>query len=209
MKHILIVDDHLIVRQGVEFVTRELFDDVEFHHAQTLRNMMTILSEHQIDVLILDAQFPDGISIQFIPEIRHKYPHIKILVLSSFDEGTYALQFIEAGANGFISKLSDETVLQEAIKSIVEQGFYYTPLTQQLLALKKINPQIVNPLSILSEREMEVAQLLASGLGILEIANTLDLKQNTVSTFKKRIFQKLNVDNMVDLIELIKTYKPL
>lgn len=206
-KQILIVDDHLIVRQGIEFLLKDLFEDVTCHHAQTLTSMMQVLKSQAMDVLILDAQFPDGVSLQYIPDIKKEFPEIKILVFTSFEESTHALTFINAGADGYISKLSDESILLEALQNIVHQGFYYTPLTQHLLNLQKINPQFANPLSILSDRELEVAELLADGQGILEIGNVLNLKQNTISTFKKRIFQKMNVQNVKELTEIIKTYK--
>jgi DNA-binding NarL/FixJ family response regulator len=166
--------------------------------------MMIQLTNEKFDLLILDAQFPDGISVTYIHEIKLLQPQIKILVFTSFAEEHFSLKFINAGANGFLNKLSEEQSIKLAIQNVMEQGRHYSSFTEKLLDLSKFNPLLLNPVHHLSERELEIAKLLVNGYGNLEIANTLNIKQNTVSTFKKRIFEKLNINSIIDLIEIIK-----
>ena len=202
----LLADDHLIVRQGMQFMLEDLFENSQFFHASSIPQIIEKLAQNTIDVLLLDAQFPSGVSLSHIPEIRKMQPNIKILMFTSFEEEHFSLKFIEAGANGFLSKLSDEHEIKYALLHLVEQGHYYPTLTKKLLEISKNNPHVINPLNQLSDRELEIAKLYAKGFGNLEIANELALKQNTVSTFKKRIFEKLNIETVIDLIDLMKIH---
>ena len=205
----LIADDHNIVRQGMQMIIEDLMENFDIYHASNLRQISEQIRCHSIDIAILDAQFPDGNCLSLIPEIKRLQPELKILIFSSFNEEDYALKFITAGTNGFLSKLSEESEIRDAILQIIEIGKYYSPLTQKLLELSAHNPNLLNPLNQLSDRELQIAELYAKGYGNLEIANQLSLRQNTVSTFKKRIFEKLNVENIVDLIKLVKTHHNL
>jgi len=202
----LLADDHNIVRQGIQFIIEDLIEDCEIYHASSIQQIREQIQQNPIDIAILDAQFPDGNSLSVIPEIRKLQPEIKILIFSSFEEENYSLKFINAGANGFLSKLSEEPEIRKAVSAMIENGEYFPALTQKLLELSVRNPDLLNPLKPLSERELQIAELLAKGFGNLEIANELSLKQNTVSTFKKRIFEKLNIENLVDLIDLMKIH---
>lgn len=202
----LLADDHNIVRQGIQFVIEDLVEDCRIFHASSIQQILENVKQTPIDIAILDAQFPDGNSLSVIPEIKKLQPKIRILIFTSFEEENYSLKFINAGADGFLSKLSEETEIRKAISEMLENGKYFPPFTQKLLELSARNPNLLNPLNQLSERELQVAELLAKGFGNLEIANELSLKQNTVSTFKKRIFEKLNIENLVDLIDLMKIH---
>jgi len=205
----LLADDHTIVRQGLQLILEDLSENSEIFHASTLHQVQEQLQKNPIDIAILDAYFPDGNSISLIPEIKKQNPAIRILVFSSFEEEPYSLKFISAGADGFLSKLSEETEIRNALSEMIKNGKYYPAFTQKLLELSARNPELLNPLNQLSEREMQIAELYAKGYGNLEIANVLSVKQNTVSTFKKRIFEKLNIENLVDLIDLMKIHHNL
>src|SRR5690625_7083412 len=88
---------------------------------------------NRYDVLILDVQFPDGNSLSLIPEIKKYQPELKILIFTSLEEENHSLRFIEAGANGFLAKLSEENEIKKAIRSIIETGEYHSDFTQKLL----------------------------------------------------------------------------
>ena len=204
--NILLADDHHIVRQGMQFVIEDLVEDVYFYHASSIQQIRDNVKEHTFDLAVLDAQLPDGNCLSILSEMKTLQPNLKILVFTSFDEEQYSLKFIHEGANGFLSKLSDEEEIKEAISQMINEGCYYPPLTQAFLKSSSNVTDALNPINQLSERELEIALLYARGDGNLEIANKLDIKQNTVSTYKKRIFEKLGIDNLVELIELIKEY---
>ncbi|QIG89247.1 response regulator transcription factor [Chryseobacterium sp. POL2] len=200
----LLADDHSLIRQGIEFLIEDLELNSEVVHASNLAQILEKIEEQKIDIAIIDAHFPDGNSLSILPKIKDLKPEIKILIFSGIDEKSQALKFINAGANGFLSKLNDEDVIADAILKIHQDGEYLSPMTQALLLDSLRNPNAANPLQRLTDRELEIAKLYAKGLGNLEIANELNIKQNTVSTIKKRIFDKLKIDNLVELIDLIK-----
>ncbi len=200
----LIADDHSLIRQGLVFIIEDADLNCHILQATNFAQILEKIKDHQVDIAILDAQFPEGNILSLLPEIRKIKNDIKILMFSGIDEETHALKYINAGANGFLSKMSDEEEIKNAILKMHQYGEYLSATTQTLLLSSIHNKSIINPLHSLSERELKVAEMYAEGLGNLEIANKLDLKQNTVSTMKKRIFDKLNIENIVQLVELIK-----
>lgn len=200
----LLADDHSLIRQGVEFLIEEIGFEGEIFHASTLQKVLETIGSQQLDIVVIDAIFPDGNSLNIIPEIKNLKPEVKILVFSGVDESVQSIKYINAGANGFLSKLSEEDEIKEAILKIHQTGKYISSITQDLLINSLHNKNIINPLQRLTERELEIAQMYAKGYGNLEIANSLNVKQNTISTIKKRIFDKLHIENIVDLAELIK-----
>lgn len=202
----LLADDHSLIRQGIVFLLEEMELECEIFHVSTLKKVLESVHENPIDIAIIDAHFPDGNSLSILPDIKKIRPETKILIFSGIDENTQSLKYINAGANGFLSKLSEEDDVKNAILKMINEGEYISPATQALLVNSFRNRNLINPLFSLTERELEIAEMYAEGLGNLEIANRLDIKQNTVSTLKKRIFDKLKIENIVELVELMKDH---
>ncbi|MCS3868491.1 DNA-binding NarL/FixJ family response regulator [Chryseobacterium ginsenosidimutans] len=202
----LLADDHSLIRQGVLFVLEDIGFDYEVFQASTLQQALEAVRTHAIDIAIIDAHFPDGNSLSILPEIKKISPEIKVLIFTGIDENVHSLKYINAGANGFLSKMNEEDEIEQAILKIKNEGEYISPVTQALLMNSLHNGKQIDPLSSLTERELQIARMYAEGHGNLEIAGKLDVKQNTVSTIKKRIFDKLKIENIVELIELIKDH---
>ena len=202
----LIADDHSMIRQGLVFIIEDLDIDYEIIQTSSISGILETIKNKPIDIAIIDVHFPDGNSLNILREIRKLNSEIKILIFTGVDENAHALKFIKAGANGFLGKLSEEEEIQKAIQKIIDTGEYISPITQAAILNSIQNPSLFNPLASLTERELQIAKLYAKGLGNLEIANQLDIKQNTVSTQKKRIFEKLKIENLVELIELMKEH---
>lgn len=202
----LLADDHSLIRQGVVFIIEEMELDCEIYQASNLHQTLEFINKFPIDIAIIDANFPDGNSLNVLPEIKKISPDTKILIFTGIDEGPQSLKYLTAGANGFLSKMNDEEEIKNAILKMVNSGAYISPITQALLIDSIRNPAVSNPLLLLTERELQIAKMYAEGQGNLEIANSLDIKQNTVSTLKKRIFDKLKIENIVELIDLIKNH---
>ena len=200
----LLADDHSLIRQGMEFVIEEIGLEGDVFHASNLNKLIEIIEKESIDFAIIDAMFPDGNSLAVIPEIKKNSPKTKILVFSGLDERSQSLRYINAGADGFLSKMSEEEETKEAVTRFCKEGKYLSSVTQSVLVEAYINPNAANPLQKLTSRELQIAELYAKGLGNLEIANILEVKQNTISTTKKRIFEKLEIENIVELIDLLK-----
>ena len=202
----LIADDHSVVRQGISLVVKELFSKAVIYTAGSFKDTLKIVKETKLDLLILDINFPDGNSINIIPEVKTIQPDIKILIFTAFDESIYAMRYLNAGASGFLNKGCSEDEIKQAIESMVATGKYVTQTIKDRILDSYISKTPINPLEKLSIREVEVARLLIKGYGNLEISELLQIKKTTVSTFKNRVFEKLEIDNLAALIELFQLY---
>ncbi len=204
--NILIADDHPIVINATIGIIKELFSaNTLFHAANNYEKIIKILETCYIDLLILDVNMPGIKSHSVITKIKSLQPDIKILVFSSYDEDLYALRYIQAGVNGYLQKDCSEEELRTAVRSVMEKGKYASKNLVESILFNRITkdgklPE--NPFEQLSKREMEVAQLIIDGYGVLEIGNTLSIKISTVSTYKNRVFEKLGVNNIPELYQL-------
>ncbi|WP_281321877.1 response regulator transcription factor [Flavobacterium aestivum] len=202
----LIADDHSVVRQGLCLLIKELYANAKIYHAGTLKDTLEVLKETRVDLLILDINFPDGNSINSLEELKSIQKDLKILIFTMNDEDIYGMRYLNGGASGYLSKASCEDEMKEALSRMMIFGKYLTSNLKSKISDHFISNKPINPLDQLSAREVEVAKLLIKGYGNLEITNLLQIKNTTVSTFKKRIFEKLEIDNVAALIELFQLY---
>ena len=202
----LLADDHHIIRKGIQLLIEDISENFEVFHASRLQQIPEKIKQQKIDVVILDAQFPDGNSISILPEIKKQNLDLKVLIFTGLEEEKFSLKYIHAGADGFLSKLSEDDEIRKAIIQLLEDGKYYPSFTQKLLDLSFNDASVLSPLNQLSERELQIAELFSKGYGNLEIANELSLKQNTISTFKKRIFEKLSIESLLELAEMVRLH---
>jgi DNA-binding NarL/FixJ family response regulator len=202
----LIADDHSVVRQGVSLIIKELFLNASISMAGNFKDTFKLLRESEFDLLILDVNFPDGNSLSVLSEIKAIQPDLKILIFSAYDENIYAMRYLNAGASGYLNKETTEDEMKNAINSMISSGKYITQNIKDKILDSYISKKPVNPLDLLSNREIEVARLLIKGYGNLEILELLKIKKTTVSTYKNRIFEKLEIDNLADLIKLFQLH---
>lgn len=205
---ILIADDHSVVRHGTKLIIEEIYPDVRVYEAPTVSQMTAMLKNETFDLLILDINIPGGNSIQMVDVARLKQPNVKILIFSAYDERLYATRYMQAGADGYLHKHTSEQTVREAIMSVLEKGYYVSSSLKDHVFQSVVHKNVgqENPISLLSNREIEVAELLVQGLGGIEISASLNIQTTTVSTYKKRIFEKMNVSNLPELIEKFKFY---
>ncbi|MFS4432257.1 response regulator [Chryseobacterium sp. S90] len=200
-RKIIIADDHFVVRLGTTLILESHYKDVKISYAESYTDLTDQLLIEKFDLLILDINMPESKYLSMIGEVKKIQPDLKILVFSVYDNDI-AVQYIIEGADGYINKLCDENNILEAVESIFETGTYYSPdIVKKLVSsAKKDTP--VNPIEALSEREKEIFDLLIKGYGNIEISNELNLHLSTVSTYKARVYKKLNIKNTVDLVRL-------
>lgn len=136
-------------------------------------------------------------------DITALQPNIKILIFSEYDEN-YACQYIIAGANGYLNKRSEEETIIGTINCILTKGSYFSPDIINKIISASFNKKSINPLNNLSKREFQIFELLLLGDGNTEIGNKLKIKMPTISIYKKRVFEKLNVKNQMELIFVFK-----
>lgn len=202
----LVADDHSIVRNGLSMVIKNSFENVVLYQAGTFQEIQIQVATTKIDLLIMDISFPEGRTLNLLPELKALQPEMKILIFSSFDEEVYALRYIKAGADGYLNKLSTPEEIQKALATIIQEGKYTSNSIKDKIVESFIYKKLDNPLEQLSEREIEIATLLVKGYGNLEISNELNLKATTVSTYKNRVFEKLGITNLSSLIQKFQMY---
>lgn len=205
MKHILIVDDHSIVRLATLFIIRGLISPVTHWESDNFADALSIVSTRPLDLILLDIHIPGGEGFQMIEKIRAIQPQVLILMFSGVDEEIYAVHYIKAGANGFLSKSAAVDEVRNAISTILDHGRYASRNVRHMLlpgpqdAPKKLS----NPLATLSQRELEVMDLMLEGKWTKEIATILGISGSSISTYKTRIFEKLDVTTIIELYQRV------
>jgi RNA polymerase sigma factor (sigma-70 family) len=208
--NIIVADDHDIVRQGIRFTLSNKYDINILAEASSYSELIEILDEEKnVDLLILDLNLGDKSGIDTISQLHQAYPSLKILVLSMYPQEPYALQSIQAGAYGYVSKESIADELQNAIASIISGKKYIHQDVLDTLPLDTDldNIKLQNPLESLSSREYEVFMLISEGLTYKEISEKLGLSPKTVSTYRTRILDKLSLSNTNQLIQFASANK--
>ncbi|SEJ12268.1 two component transcriptional regulator, LuxR family [Dyadobacter sp. SG02] len=205
MKHILLVENHSIVRLATLFIIRDVLPSVTSWETDNFPDALDIVSAHRLDLILLDINLPDGEGFQMIGKIRRLQPDVPILVFSAVDEEIYAVHYLKAGANGFLSKTSSTQEIRSAIVAVLVNGRFVSEVVQQALLRSNLpsEARLNNPLSTLSLRELEVMDLLLQGKWTKEIATFLDITGSSVSTYKARIFEKLGVNTVIELYQRV------
>ncbi|KAA0992502.1 response regulator [Dyadobacter aurulentus] len=209
MKTVLLVEDHSIVRMGVRMLIEDFVPTVTIVEAGTFNETLKHLQTRFFDLVILDIKIPGGEGLNMIGKIKAVQPKVKILVYSSQDEELYALHYFKAGASGYLPKDSSNDELEKAITSVLNGGTYISNVIQHQLVsnslLEKDRKQ--SPIETLSNRELEIMDMLLIGKWTKDIAIDLNIKESTVSTYKARIFDKLEVTNILELFKKVEIYK--
>lgn len=205
MKHILLVENHSIVRLATLFIIRDVLPTVTAWEAENFPDALQIVSARKLDLILLDINIPDGEGFQMIAKIRRLQPDVAILVFSAIDEEIYALHYLKAGANGFLSKNSSTQEIRAAIVAILVHGRYMSEVVRHALLRAQATPENrqSNPLASLSQRELEVMDLMLQGKWTKEIATFLNITGSSVSTYKARIFEKLGVTTVIELYQRV------
>lgn len=207
LKKILIVDDHFIVRSGMSLLLENELENVQVFDADDFPQAMMELKKSSFDLVILDINLPGGRKHHMIDDLRNLQEDVKILIFSAHEEDIYAFRYIQAGANGYLNKLSNSDTIVKAVQTVLEVGKYISiDILEKFIEFSQNKKEKNNPLEELTQREFEIAELLIKGYGNLEIANELDIKMTTVSTHKLNIFKKMQITNIIELSELFKKF---
>lgn len=201
---ILIADDHDIVRQGLETVLNETFKSSVIELFDNFDSVAEALKQKKYDLLILDFNMPGGNNFQMIRTVKLIQPDARVLIFSTYSEASYGVRCLQAGASGYLHKECSRAEILTAVHSIMERNRYLSPAGTEYVmqTIQKGRTQSSDPFDDLSTREMEVVNLLVQGLGLLEIADNLKIQITTASTYKRRVFEKLGIANIAELISL-------
>ena len=204
MIKVLIADNHPIVRMGIKNVLNSVSDFEIIDDVATTTELFAKLKTMIPDVVILEMDIPEINGIASLRKLKQEYPDIKVLIYSGQSEDVYALSTIRAGAFGYLSKTADLDYIISAVRKVSEGNMFITNELAQRLAFDEGTQKPRRFFRKLSTREVEVLKLLASGKRNKDVALGLNLNEKTVSTYKARLMKKLNVDNLVDLLQQAK-----
>lgn len=199
MLRIAIVDDHQIVRAGFrELLGEEIGISIAFEAASG-EEALRCLRETACDVMLLDLSLPGQSGIDVLRSVRQRHADVAVLVLSGFPEERYALAMVRNGASGYLSKDCQREELLKAIRTVAQGRRYLSTRTAELLAEEMLGEGTAQPHTALSEREMQVFLRLAKGASVSEIADSLHLSVKTVSTYRTRLLEKLELGSNAEL----------
>lgn len=196
----LIVDDHAVVRQGLIQILSDHTDIKVGGEATNAREAIRMGKSEEWDLVILDLTIPEGGGLDVLNELKTAKPELPVLVLSVHAEDQYALRTLRAGAAGYLTKECAPDELVTAIRRVVGGGKYISLDVAETLA-DGLSGEEPRPLhEKLSDREFQTLRLLAAGMSTNEVAETLSVSPKTVSTYRRRILDKLGLDTTADLI---------
>lgn len=206
MIKVLLVDDHVIVRQGL----RQVLADVEGIQVvdespdgadalRLIRAWMDHVDGPGLDVVMLDIALPGRDGLDVLKQIKAEYPKLGVVMLSTYPDRQFAVRCLRAGAQAYLNKSADPDDMVAAIRKVATGGAYLTPTVAELLATSISEVTERPPHEALSQREHQVFRLLAEGQSVGQIAQSLHLSPNTVSTYRARILEKTGVRNDVEL----------
>lgn len=200
MIRVLIADDHAIVRQGLRQILADTPDmEVGGEAGNGFEALRKIREEGPWDVLLLDVSMPGKNGIDTLKQIKDELPRLPVLVLSMYPEDQYGVRLLKAGAAGYLTKESAPEQLVSAIRTVSAGRKYISPGVAELLAERIGRDADQPPHALLSDREFEIMRMLASGMTPTDIADQLRLSVKTVSTYRSRLLEKMQLKNNAEL----------
>jgi DNA-binding NarL/FixJ family response regulator len=206
--HVLLADDHMLVRDGLKRIIAESGVFAVVAEAGDGHEALQRLRTQKIELLLLDLSMPGRNGIEVIKLIKAEFPALRILVLTMHEEDQYAVRAIRAGASGYLTKDSAPSLLITAMQKIANGGIYLSATLAEQIALSlQLQPSDMQPHLQLSDREDQVFKALLSGSSVSEIANDLNLSVKTVSTHKAHVFQKMQLRSIAELVQYALKHK--
>jgi DNA-binding NarL/FixJ family response regulator len=196
MLRILTIDDHDVVRGGIKGVFPA--DTAEFGEARNGPEGMQLVRDKDWDVVVLDISLGGRSGLDVLKEIKLLRPRLPVLILSMHAEEQYAMRAFKAGASGYVSKSSSRDELRQAILKVVGGGRYVSPALAERIVVE-LTTSDKYPHETLSNRELEVLCLIASGKTVGEISRELSLSDKTISTYRRRILDKMGMKTNAEL----------
>ena len=208
---IIIADDHPIIHIDVDMVLKKSGIFYELESIYNGHDLIELLNKNTYDLLLLDINMSGSQSIEDTENIIRKNPKTKVVIYSQLPEKLYVMHYLKIGAYGYIDKTIDDGKFLEIILTILNGKKYFSQTAKELIlnssdiSARSSNKNI-NPFLQLSIRELEVARCLKMGYDYKQIADKLQISTSTISTYKSRIFEKLNIKTLSDFFDLVHQY---
>lgn len=201
MIRVLVADHQPIVNYGIRMLFDSSNDIKIVSTVDTAKQLINYLKKGSVDVVLMSMDLPDMNGITILGKIKKNYNNVRVIIFSAQPENIYASSGIRAGASGFLSKTATTSTIKKAILKVYKGGMYVTNAMAQKLTFDK-NKGEADLYHKLSTREIEVLKLICNGKKNNQIAEELNINPKTVSTYKSRLMKKLNVTNLISLIDL-------
>jgi DNA-binding NarL/FixJ family response regulator len=201
VKTILLADDHVIIRRGLKALIDNNMEPLKWVETDNVTEIIKILNEQIITHMVLDMQLLNSNIMDILQQVLSNYRHIPVLIYTMSPEEIYAPRLLKMGVSGFLSKQSDELEVVSAMHLFLNGSTYFSSRVKSLTSEKPFKR--VNPMMQLSERELSVLGYLLQGISVKDISLKLEIKATTTATYKARIFDKLNVNNLIELKNLV------
>lgn len=200
MIRILIVDDHDIVRHGLNRIFEKIPGMKIVAEKNNGIDALHWLGQNDCDVVLLDISMPGKSGIDVLKQVHDEKPNLPILILSNYPEDQYAVRLIKCGAAGYLTKGCATAVMVKAVSDVASGKKFISPTVLNLLVNEISMPEDMLPHETLSDREFNIFRLLALGNGVNEIAEQLSISNKTVSTHKTHLMLKMNLHSLSDLV---------
>ena len=203
MIKILIADDHTMFREGLKHILAECPDLVVTDEANNGQEVLDKIWKNDYDMVLLDITMPGMTGLEALKQLKNDKPKLPVLILSMHPEEQYAVRVLRAGASGYLTKESAPDELITAIRKISQGRKYITPSLAERLA-SEFEADSEKPLhDILSDREYEVLRMIAAGKTVKDIAKELSLSIKTISTYRTRIMEKMNMKTNAEVMHYV------
>jgi len=199
---VLIADDHAIVRKGLRQIAEES-GQISVGEASNGQEALDKLRQERWDALVLDINMPGRHGLDVLQAVRDIQPSLPVLVLSVHPEDQYAMRVLKAGASGYMNKDAAPDELVQAIQKVVAGGKYISPSLAEKLAFEISGNTEKEPHEKLSDREYRVLVMIGAGRSVGQIATDLALSVKTVSTYRSRVLEKMNLSTNADMIRYV------
>lgn len=196
---VLICDDHKIVRVGIKYLLEQMLEVKEIEEAENGNDAISILRKKDFNLVLLDISLPGISGLEVLQQIKFNWHHINVLVLSMHPQEQYAIRALKLGASGYLTKDTASEELLVAIRKIAAGGKYISLSLAEHLALYIDNETVEQSHANLSKREFETMIMLANGKSLVEIGNELFISNKTVSTYRTRIMEKMELSKNTEL----------
>ncbi len=205
-KSILVIDDHQIVFSGIQLIFHTSQLEFDLQLCKNGDEAVDILRKSTFDLIIMDVNLPDTDTYQLLHLILGIHPDQKILIFSMSSEDMYAKRFLKLGAKGFLSKQESNEEFIKAVQTVISGDLYLSKYMIKTMTNDALHGQSGNVFEKLTPREFEIMTYFLRGLGSKEVSNITQLHSSTIGTYKFKIFDKLGINNVLELQELAKIH---
>lgn len=202
MIKLFVIDDHPLVIQGIQAMLGEANDMILAGSAQTAAEARALLAQQKVDIVILDISLPDGDGLKLCADLLAKYPALKIIALTTYEEVSFVRAMLKAGAKAYLFKTADKEEFFKAIRTVMKGGSYLSEaVNQKLIAAALRQPNSTHFVPKLTRREKEVLKLIIAEHTNQEIAQELSITVSTVETHRTHLCAKLGARNTAGLVK--------